>query len=176
MLNLLAIITNKWVSLSLRDKSTHSTHQFSTKVRLMSTAHWAVRVQFLVEGHLSVLMETILQYPPGSSSQATIRLDWWMCFKHQLDAERDWFSPDIASWHTCAWIRLIGWHSWRDSQRKRGRKTSWSIPIRWEDLFSAHYKQPLNNCSGPCVLKITEVAMWYTSKKILFNTMYCFVK
>ena len=31
-----------------------------------------------------------------------------MCFEHQLDEERDRFSPDTASWHTCPPIRLIG--------------------------------------------------------------------
>lgn len=46
-----------------------------------------------------------------------------MCLKHQLDAGRDWFSPDIVTWHTWAWIKLIGWHNRRDSLKKRGRKT-----------------------------------------------------
>lgn len=115
-------------------------------------------------------METILQNPPGSSSQATLRYDWWMCLKHQLDAGRDWFSPDIASWHTCAWIRLIGWHSWRDSQRKRGRrKTSWSDPMRRGDRCPAH-------CKPLCAISHFKGVVTYV-QNARFNALYvhCFL-
>lgn len=79
------------VTLSFHDKNINRTKQSSQKVRITGAVHSnRGQDQFLVEGHFGVLMQTILQHPPGSSSQATIRLDGWMRLEHQLEAARDW--------------------------------------------------------------------------------------
>lgn len=158
----------------------HISYSFKGQDHQHSTL-WAVRVQFLVEGHFSVLMKTILQYPPGSRSQLTVLLCGWMCFEHQLDAEGGWFSSGIASWHTCPWIRLIDIEQVKallftdivkDSQRKRetvilstqrhvsNKNTLLSV------LFSNH------GFFGACrfLLKNTLMAMWH-----MLNTMYCHI-
>lgn len=51
-------------------------------------------------------------------------------------------SPDIAARHTCARIRLISWHGWKDSRRKRGIETT-STPI------SIRIKHCASNCLRP---------------------------
>lgn len=100
-----------------------------------------------------------------------------MCLKHQLDAGRDWFSPDIASWHTCAWIRLIGWHSWRDSLRKMGKKTFWSNQGRWDILPITVSYQSLKSHKDRCtdiyhLIFVCIFTSWVVTEKNKKNINY----
>ena len=106
------IIAKYSMSSSLCDTNTSGSQtSFSLKGQNhLQSELWAVRVHFLVEGHFSVLMKTILQNPPGSRTPVTILLCWkTLCGSWVVQrGGRGGGSPGIATWHTCPRIRLIG--------------------------------------------------------------------